>query len=168
MPLLRRSHDHRRNLRARRHTPRPTVARRRGQDRGTRRPSPPHRIAHPPEDPASGAASLPLRRLRPPVPGHRSCQNCPAKGRSGDKLPTAIIDPPTTPATVPAPTQAAAPANHHRRQTADQPPRVPSWGAFGRRPSLGRIAHDRPASETLHHKRPCRRAREPAELGGGS
>src|SRR6266702_5932484 len=32
----------------------------------------------------------------------------------------------------------------------DQSPRVPSWGAFGRRPSVRLIGHDGPASETLH------------------
>src|SRR5712691_5945223 len=31
-----------------------------------------------------------------------------------------------------------------------QPPRVPSWGAFGRRPQHQWIGHDPPASETLH------------------
>jgi hypothetical protein len=31
-----------------------------------------------------------------------------------------------------------------------RPPRVPSWGAFGRRPQHRWIGHDRPASETLH------------------
>ena len=35
-----------------------------------------------------------------------------------------------------------------------QPPRVPSWGAFGRRPQHRWIGHDRPASETLHLSRP--------------
>jgi hypothetical protein len=38
-------------------------------------------------------------------------------GRHGDKLPAAIVDPPPTPASA-APTQAAAPSNPHRRQTA--------------------------------------------------
>ena len=33
-----------------------------------------------------------------------------------------------------------------------QPPRVPSWGAFGRRPQHRWIGHDRPASETLHQQ----------------
>src|SRR5216684_6678296 len=42
----------------------------------------------------------------------------------------------------------------------NQPPRVPSWGAFGRRPQHRWIAHDRPASETLHL------LRQPADLGG--
>jgi hypothetical protein len=55
--------------------------------------------------------------------------------RRGAKLATAMVDPPPiTPASA-SPTQAAAPSNPHRRRTASQPPRVPSWEAFGRRPS---------------------------------
>ena len=38
MPLLRRPHDHRRDLRARRRTPRPAIARGRGQDRNVMTP----------------------------------------------------------------------------------------------------------------------------------
>jgi hypothetical protein len=34
-----------------------------------------------------------------------------------------------------------------------RPPRVPSWGAFGRRPQCARIGHHGPASETLHLRR---------------
>ncbi len=37
-----------------------------------------------------------------------------------------------------------------------RPPRVPSWGAFGRRPQHRWLGHDRPASETLHLSGHCR------------
>ncbi len=48
----------------------------------------------------------------------------------------------------------------------NQPPRVPSWGAFGRRPQHRWIGHDRPASETLH--RPCPSSLSSRTAGSGS
>jgi hypothetical protein len=64
--------------------------------------------------------------------------------------------PPTTPASA-SPTQAVAPSNPHRRQTARQPPRGPSLEAFGRRPSArkdgSRRAGIRNPSRTSGHPR---------------
>ena len=46
-------------------------------------------------------------------------------------------------------------------------PRVPSWEAFRRRPpEPARIATTGPASETLHLRRPSRRDRGTAQVGG--
>src|SRR6516164_9254176 len=54
---------------------------------------------------------------------------------SADQFATASANlPSSTPANA-SPAQAAAQSNPHRPRTAHQPPRVPSSGAFGRRPS---------------------------------
>ena len=81
----------------------------------------------------------------------RSGQNRPVDRRRGDKLPTAIVDPPPiTPASA-SPTQAAAPSNPHRRQPVRPAPAGSFLGGF-RTPALSArwIGHDGPASETLH------------------
>jgi len=135
MPLLRRPHDHRRELRARRRTPRPAIARSRDQ-------------SHDAMTPITASLHLPptgeprFRRriaVAPPPPTARPMPsirlNCPVDCRGGAKLATAIVDPPPiTPASA-STRQAAAQSNPHRRQAVARPPRVPSWEAFGRRPS---------------------------------
>src|SRR5205807_129268 len=74
--------------------------------------------------------------------------------RRDDDPGIAIVDPtPNTPATA-SPTQTADPSNPHRQQPPMRPPRVPSWGAFRRRPQCARIGHHWPASETLHRTGP--------------
>ena len=72
----------------------------------------------------------------------------PLKGSSGDKLPTAVVDPAPRPANA-SPTQAAAPSNPHKRQTDRPAPAGPSWGLSDAGPQYGWMDHDGPASETL-------------------
>jgi hypothetical protein len=63
---------------------------------------------------------------------------------------------PTAPVSA-SPTQAAAPSNPHRRQPSTRSPAGSFLGAFGCRPSVRADGHHGPASETLHHCRPCER-----------
>jgi hypothetical protein len=86
-------------------------------------------------DPAARLASLSPRRFQPHALCRGSGQNRPVDRRRGAKLATAMVDPPPITPDSASPTQAAAPSNPHRRKTASQPPRVPSWEAFGRRTS---------------------------------
>ena len=100
--------------------------------------------------------------LLPPL--HRCCPgDAERAGNAGDHAKL-------TPSTAAATTKSRRPSSVHRRQPRPaqprprplpnqipidgkpptKPPRVPSWGAFGRRPQHRRIGHDRPASETLH------------------
>ena len=135
MSLLRRSDDHRRVLRARRRTPRPAVAHSRAQGRDAM-------------TPASTSSQLPSA-------GKPHLRHCTAVALASPKVRATLAVMPKLPrrprperetrhrdcrsaghrATQRAPTQAAVPPNPHRRQAARWPPRVPSWGAFGRRPS---------------------------------
>jgi hypothetical protein len=101
--------------------------------------------------------------LLPPL--HRCCPgDAERAGNAGDHAKL-------TPSTAAATTKSRRPSSVRRRQPRPaqprprplpnqipidgkpptKPPRVPSWGAFGRRPQHRRIGHDRPASETLHH-----------------
>ena len=95
MPLLRWPHDYRRDLRARRCTPRPAVARYRGQDRDAMTPSPPHRTTHLPGNLASGIAALLTGGLPRRVRRPRSCQKHPPARRQNpgpDRRPVAHYD----------------------------------------------------------------------------
>ena len=98
--------------------------------------------------------------LLPPL--HRHCPgNAEGAGNAGDH---AKLSPSTAAATTksrprpsvrrrqprPAHPRPKPPPHQIPIDPAHQPPRVPSWGAFGRRPQNRWIAHDRPASETLH------------------
>ena len=83
---------------------------------------------------ACGRTSLSPRRLQRRVRHRRSCQNHPVNGRRDDKLPTVIGDPPPVTTASASPTQATAPSNPHRRQTAHPAPRGSFLGGFGRRP----------------------------------
>src|SRR5712691_4321173 len=101
--------------------------------------------------------------LLPPL--HRCCPgDAERAGNAGDHAKL-------TPSTAAATTKSRPPSSVLRRQPRpaqprpkpppnqipidgnppNPPPRVPSWGAFGRRPQHRWIGHDRPASETLHH-----------------
>jgi len=51
---------------------------------------------------------------------------------------------------LPKPSPRQIPINGYRPPNV---PRVPSWEAFGRRPSARADSHERPASETLHQRR---------------
>jgi hypothetical protein len=78
MPLLRRPHDHRRELRARRRTPRPAIARSRGQRHDAMTPITPSSTSRLPANPASAVASLLPRRLQRHAPCRRSCNIAPS------------------------------------------------------------------------------------------
>lgn len=101
--------------------------------------------------------------LLPPL--HRHCPgNAEGAGNAGDH---AKLSPSTAAATTksrprpsvrrrqprPAHPRPKPPPHQIPIDPAHQPPRVPSWGAFGRRPQNRWIAHDRPASETLDQLR---------------
>src|SRR5712692_9019232 len=114
--------------------------------------------------------SAPLaRRGTLPPPLHRCCPgDAERAGNAGDHAKL-------TPSTAAATTKSRPPSSVLRRQPRpaqprpkpppnqipidgnppNPPPRVPSWGAFGRRPQHRWIGHDRPASETLHLLTPC-------------
>jgi len=163
MPLLRRSHDHCRELRARRPTSRSAVASGRGQDRNAMTSvtaSPRRRL------PGASLSALPCCRL-----GARQDTRCivdqakiaqPTAAAATNSLPRSSLPrsslPPTTPANA-SPTQATAPSNPHRRQPSTRRPAGSFLGGF-RTPNLAAHAnrHDRPASETLHQTGPSRRS----------
>jgi hypothetical protein len=71
-----------------------------------------------------------------------------------DTIPIIIGNqPPLAPAKA-SPADTASPSNLHRRQpSTGGGPRVPSWGAFGRRPQNAPEYSRGPASETPHHSR---------------
>jgi hypothetical protein len=136
MPLLRGPHDHRRELRARRRTSRPILAASRGQDRDAMTPTPaslPLLLAGEPRFPQCTAVA-PLSpkallipsiavtspRLRPPQRPvyRRNCRPRPQPRRPAHPLPEPL----------PGQTPIDSARPHHG-------PRVPSWEAFGRRPS---------------------------------
>ena len=99
----------------------------------------------------------------------QSFQDRPIYRRRGNKLPTVIVGSPPPAVASASSTHATAASNPHRRQTArpPSPPRVLSWEAFGRRPSVRQICHDGPASETLHqrgHSLPAIRRTAPAPI----
>jgi hypothetical protein len=129
------------------------------RDRRLGAPSPPHRIGRPTRDLASAAASPSPRHLQRPVLHHQSRRNRPVESSTGDKLPTAIVDPPPTTPVGASLTEAAAPANPLDGRLPTQPPRVPSLEAFGRRPSAradrSRRAGIRNPSQR-QSTRPCR------------
>ena len=135
MPLLRRPHDHCRDLCARRRTARPALARCRGQDRDAMTP-----VTASSHHPPAGTSLPAPHRCRPGackrrMRRRRSGQNHPVDRRRGDKLATAIVDPPpTTPASA-SPAKAAAPSNPHRRPTAHRLPAGSFLGGF-RTPAL--------------------------------
>jgi hypothetical protein len=113
---------------------------------------------------ACGRTSLSPRRPQRRVRHPRSCQNHPVNGRRDDKLSTVIGDPPPVTRASASPTQATAPSNPHRRQTAHPAPR----GSFLRgirTPASRARGHEGLASETLHRSgRPSPRWR-PSLLG---
>jgi len=114
MPLLRWPHDYRRDLRARRCTPRPAVARYRGQDRDAMTPVTASSHHPPPGKPRLRHRSTIDRGLPRRVRRPRSCQNTPPTAGAATKSRPLIVGPsPITTASA-APTQDAAPANPHR------------------------------------------------------
>ena len=158
MPLLRRSHHHCRELRARRPTSRSAVASGRGQDRNAMTSvtaSPRRRL---PRSLAFGVALL-SPRCPPRHPLHRrSGQNRPTDGGGSDKLAAAIVAPADY-ARQRISNPSRRPSNPHRRQPSTRRPAGSFLGGF-RTPNLAAHAnrHDRPASETLHQTGPSRRS----------
>ena len=159
MPLLRRPHDHRRELPARRRTPRSAVAQAAVRPR---RHDARHRLIAPP---ARRGTSLPASHRYRPTASEGACY----------AVDQAKITPSTAAAATNSPPRSSIrrrlrrpahpqPKPPHRQIPIDGKlppgsPRVPSWEAFGRRPSVRRIGHHGPASETLHLSSPCRRCR---------
>ena len=143
MPLLRRPHDHRRSLRARRRTARPAAEWSPRQDRDAmttdvtsshRPPAGGNRFrcrssvaavaAKHPRYAARSRPNRPSRNRRAFAPSASQCVSHGLLHRPAHRSPT----PPGR-------------SNRHRRQPSRRPPRVPSLEAFGRRPS---VPADRP------------------------
>ena len=132
MPLLRRPHDHRRELQARRRTPRPTIAPSRGQGRDAMTPTasshhPPagepcfrRRIAVAPTPPNAPATPLDHAKATPSTA--TAATNSRPLSSLRRQRPRPAQSPPTPP-------------SHQIPIDTTRPPRVPSWEAFGRRPS---------------------------------
>jgi hypothetical protein len=138
MPLLRRPHDHRRELWAWRRTPRPAIAPK--PRSGPRCHDARHRLV---DLPLAGETSLPAshrfrRRIAvaPPSPTARPLRSIRPKSPRRPPPPRQTRHCAHRSAADYIPTQAAAPSNPIRGRPPDQSPRVPSWGAFGRRPSV--------------------------------
>ena len=139
MPLLRRPHDHRRNLRAQRCTARPAAGWSPRQDRDAMTTVVTSSHNHPPGNTASGvAAPLPQSPLNTRAMPLDHCQNRPVEDRSA-VAPihcSGVSHGLTTADQRIRSHDAARRSNPHRRQPSRQPPRVPSLEAFGRRPSV--------------------------------
>ena len=134
MPLLRRAHDHCRELRVRRRTPRPAVTPTQQRQRSAM--TPVTASAHlPPAGNASGAASLSPHPLQKHTTHPRSGQNRPLDHLSSVKIATAIVLlSPTTPVGA-SPAQPGAPSNPHSRRPPTRRPAGSFLGGF-RTPAL--------------------------------
>ena len=152
MPLLRRAHDHCRELWVRRRTPRPAVTPTQQRQRSAM-------------TPVTASAHL-------PPAGKPRFRRCIAVAPPSPKAHARILDQAKiAPSTITPASKSLLPLSccHQPRQSAHRPPnpahrqipivvdrqpggpRVPSWEAFERRPSeRPRIATTGPASETLH------------------
>jgi len=150
MPLLRRPHDHRRDLRARRRTPRPAITRCLGQncDAMTTVTARSHPL------PAGNACFRPRSVVVPTLPNAdcilpsmpKSPRRRPRrqKGLDRDRRSAADL------AGQHYPRRDGRPSNPHRRQATRQRPRAPSLKAFGHRPAA-------PADRSLmgRYPKPC-------------
>ena len=171
MPLLRRPDDHRRELRARRPTSRSAVASGRGQNRNAMtlchdvryRLTPPSSAPEPHFRRCFAVASVPAKapaasstRPKSPNQPQRQRQTRYRDRRSRRRRPRTHLQPKPPPRQIPI--------------DGNRPPggpRVPSWGAFGRRPPERHAnSHDRPASETLHLKRISWQCQQQTASGG--
>jgi hypothetical protein len=107
-------------------------------------------------EPRFGVTPLSPRRLQLHALQRRSGQNRPVDRRRA-KLATTIVDPPPITLASASTTQAAAPSNPHKRQTARAAPRGFLPGGLSEvGPQYAWIGHDGPASESLHRSRPFR------------
>jgi hypothetical protein len=86
-------------------------------------------------EPRFGVTPLSPRRLQLHALYRRSGQNRPVDRRRA-KLATTIVDPPPITLASASTTQAAAPSNPHKRQTARAAPVGSFLGVFGGRPSI--------------------------------
>jgi Putative transposase len=148
------AHDHCRELRARRRTPRPAITPTQHRQRNAMTPVTISAHKPPAGNHACGAASLSPHRLQRHTAHRRPRQNRPATTAPATKslLPSSCCHRPRQ-STHPRPSRRTV--KSPESLTANPAARgVPSWEAFGRRPSeRARPATTGPASETLHQKR---------------
>src|SRR5215472_5220096 len=171
MPLLRRPHDNRRALRARWPAARPAVIPSRGQGRRTMTPAATrahctlagrlHSRRH-----TAFASVPPAGAVTPPIGRNSHHYHRPPRQNLPRHISLVIANGSPVAPKNPLPAKTVAPSNPHRRQPPNRSPRVPSWGAFGRRPSERPTSYDGPVSETLHHTSRSRHPTGTAQLGG--
>src|ERR1700687_876468 len=126
MPLLRWPHDHRRDLQARRRTPRPAITPSRGQVRDAMT-----AVLTSSHQPPAAGCRLRCRSPVAPWPANDARRRPPHRNRlvensGGNAPPAAIADPPPTPSLSASLAHAAPPSNRHRRP----PPAPLTAGSF--------------------------------------
>ena len=156
MPLLRRTHERRRNIRARRTAPKLQGRRRQDRHVMTAAPIPALAHDHDHDSPRGRGGMFPLTPPRPPQPKRFSVDPSPGLPPSirPRRSPRTCPTTPTTPADFRAPPN-ARPSNPHRpsppRRRYLSGPRFPPSEAFRRRPFSPRPRFCvGPASETLN------------------
>ena len=165
MPVLRRAHDHRRDLRARRRPARPASVRTRDQDRG--RMTPNRRLtASQARRQAGAAGDSPTTPSsdRSYAPDRQSHRHRPAWARETALCATPVaIAPPTKPSRASIKPAPVPPPTVGNRQIPIDPNAEPGprgflpWRLSDAGPRRCSLRLDRPASETLHNSRPSGR-----------